>query len=348
MYTSINLPRSHPPVLAGKIGLLIVNLGTPDACTPAAVRRYLAEFLSDRRVIELSPWLWQPILHGIILRTRPAKVAKAYAKIWLSNPDESPLRRYTRQQAEQLQQRFQAQYADQVLISWGMRYGSPALGEQLRTLHQQGCERILIVPLYPQYSATTTGSVVDEISRTLKAMRWQPTLRICPPYYDHPAYIEALAASVRQSIAALPEAPQRLLLSFHGLPEANLQAGDPYYCQCHKTARLLTDTLAMENIPVALVFQSRFGPKPWLKPYADQTIIALAQNNIKRIAILMPGFMSDCLETLEEMGVQNQALFRQHGGTDYTCIPCLNASEASINLLYALCHQELQGWLASP
>lgn len=337
-------PSTHPPVAHGKIGVLLVNLGTPEACTPAAVRRYLAEFLSDRRVIELSPWLWQPILHGIILRTRPAKVAKAYAHIWLHDPDESPLRRYTRHQAEQLQLRFAATDPP-VLVSWAMRYGSPAQSQQLLQLQQQGCERILVAPLYPQYSATTTGTVVDLVFKTLATVRWQPSIRLLPPYYDHPAYIKALADSVRHYLASATQPPQVILVSFHGLPQANLEAGDPYYCQCVKTTRLLEAHLALDHLPLTLVFQSRFGPKAWLQPYADQTIVALAQQGIQRLAVITPGFAADCLETLEEIGIQNRELFLKHGGQQYAVIPCLNASPMGMDLLSTLIGNELAGWV---
>ena len=337
-------PLDHPPVQSGRVGVLLVNLGTPDGKDTASVRRYLAEFLSDRRVIELSPLLWKPILHGVILRTRPAKVAEAYAKIWRNGSDESPLRYFTRQQAELLAARFDDPQ-DRLSVSWAMRYGSPDIAQQLHALQQSGCDRILLAPLYPQYSATTTATVNDKAFETLGKLRWQPSLRMLPPYYDHPAYIGAIAGTVTDYLDACEQPPDAVLASFHGLPEENLHKGDPYYCHCAKTARLLRERLGLDDKRLRLTFQSRFGPKQWLQPYTDKTIEALAREGARHIAVVMPGFAADCLETIEEMGIQNRDLFLQNGGQRYDVIPCLNDTPAGIDMLYTLVRQELAGWL---
>ena len=332
-------PPEHPAVASGGIGVLLVNLGTPDGHDTAAVRRYLAEFLSDRRVIELTPWLWKPLLHGIILRTRPARVAEAYHKIWHHETNESPLRYYTRRQAEQLGERLRERHA-RITVGWAMRYGNPSLAEQIGALHAQGCERLLVVPLYPQYSASTTATVNDRAFDTLKTLRWQPALRCLPPYYDHPAYIDAVARSIEQRLAADQARPEVILASFHGLPQEYFEKGDPYYCHCAKTTRLLRERLRM-------TFQSRFGPKKWLQPYTDKTLKLLARQGVRRVAVVMPGFAADCLETLEEMGMQNRDLFLGHGGERYDAIACLNDSEAGVNMLQSLVTQELAGWISA-
>jgi ferrochelatase len=338
------LPPHHPPIPDTKIAVLLVNLGTPDACTPGAVRRYLAEFLSDRRVIELSPWMWQPILHGIILRTRPRKVAEAYREIWIHDSDESPLRLYTRRQAEQLAEKLAVGRQD-LTVDWAMRYGRPSLSKRLLALQREGCQRILVVPLYPQYSATTTATVNDRVFDTLKSMRWQPAIRIMPPYHDHPSYINALVESIESHLAASERKPEMILASFHGLPQEYFDAGDPYHCHCAKTTRLLRERLGCSEDYLRMSFQSRFGPKQWLQPYTDQTLLELARNGVKRIAVVMPGFAADCLETLEEMGIQNRRLFLDNGGKDYTLIPCLNDSETGTRMLLELVRQELAGWI---
>ncbi len=339
-------PPEHPPVESGRIGVLLVNLGTPDAHDTAAVRRYLAEFLSDRRVIELTPWLWQPILRGIILRTRPARVAEAYHKVWFNETNESPLRYYTRRQAELLGERF-GYHDGRLLVGWAMRYGNPSIAEQIGALHKQGCERILIAPLYPQYSATATATVNDRVFETLKTMRWQPALRCLPPYYNHPAYIEAVAQTVEQHLAADEHRPEVILASFHGLPQEYFDKGDPYYCHCAKTTRLLRERLGLDEQQLRMTFQSRFGPKKWLQPYTAKTLKALAREGVRHLAVVMPGFAADCLETLEEMGMQNRDLFLGHGGNRYDVIPCLNDSEIGMHMLHTLVAQELSGWIST-
>ncbi len=338
------LPPDHPDIPDARIGVLLVNLGTPDACTPEAVRRYLAEFLSDRRVIELSPWIWQPILHGIILRTRPRKVAAAYREIWIHDSDESPLRLYTRRQAELLREKLAANEGD-LVVDWAMRYGKPQLSERLRALQREGCQRILLFPLYPQYSATTTATVNDRVFDTLKSMRWQPAIRTMPSYHDHPSYINALAESIESHLAASGSSPEVMLASFHGLPREYFDAGDPYHCHCAKTTRLLRERLGCSEDYLRMSFQSRFGPKEWLQPYTDQAIEELAKSGIKRLAVVTPGFAADCLETLEEMGIQNRRLFLDNGGQDYSLIPCLNDSDTGARMLLDLVRQELAGWI---
>jgi len=342
--TGSHRPPEHPQIASGGIGVLLVNLGTPDAHDTAAVRRYLAEFLSDRRVIELTPWLWQPILHGVILRTRPARVAEAYHKVWLNETNESPLRYYTRRQAERLGERL-GEHDGRLVVSWAMRYGNPSIAEQIGALHAQGCERILIAPLYPQYSASTTATVNDRAFETLKSMRWQPALRCLPPYYDHPAYIEALAQSIAQHFAAEEQRPEVILASFHGLPQEYFDKGDPYYCHCARTTRLLRERLGLNEGQLRMTFQSRFGPKKWLQPYTDKTLKTLAREGVRHLAVVMPGFAADCLETLEEMAMQNRDLFLGHGGNRYDVIPCLNDSETGIDMLHSLVVQELAGWI---
>jgi protoporphyrin/coproporphyrin ferrochelatase len=330
-------PADHPPVATPRLGVLIVNLGTPYAPTAKAVKRYLGEFLSDRRVVEIPPLLWQPILRGIILNVRPKKSAHAYAQVWTDQG--SPLAFHTKAIADGL-----ANYwGEQVLVDWAMRYGQPAIGKKLAALKAQGCERILLVPLYPQYCGATTATVVDAAADALKAMRWQPTLRTMPPWYDDPAYISALAERTRRDIAALPFVPDRLVVSFHGMPQRTLELGDPYHCQCRKTARLLGEALGQE---VLVTFQSRFGRAKWLEPATDSTLEALPGQGIKRIAVLTPGFATDCLETLEEIALRGRDQFVAAGGTDFAYLSCLNAEADAISLYQQQLTRELGGWLA--
>lgn len=329
----------HPSVPHGRLGVLLVNLGTPDGTDYWSVRRYLKQFLSDRRVIELHPLLWWPVLHGPILTFRPRKSAAAYRKVWLQDSDESPLRHYTRRQAERLQQRF-----DDVVIDWAMRYGNPAIAERLDALTAAGCDRILVVPLYPQYSATTTASVTDAVFDALKAKRWQPTLRVAPPWYDHPAHTEALTARLRSQLAELQQQPEVLLFSFHGLPQKYFDLGDPYYCHCMKTARLVREALGWPEQRVRVTFQSRLGPMQWLQPYTAEVLQQLPAEGVKRIAVVMPAFISDCIETLEEIGIEGRHSFLQAGGEACDVLPCLNDSDDSIAMLEAIVTQELSGW----
>lgn len=335
------MPENHPAIPDEKIGVLLVNLGTPDGHDTANMRRYLGEFLSDRRVIEAPRWIWWPILHGIILNTRPKKSGEAYRKIWMEETDESPLRYYTRAQAEALQTRFTD---SGVIVDWAMRYGNPSIANRIEALRDQGCRRILVLPLYPQYSAATTASVQDAVFDHLKSLRWQPALRTLATFHDDPGYIRALATSVRSHLADKPE-PEQLLCSFHGLPKENLDKGDPYHCFCQKTARLLQEALDWPKDRFQIVFQSRFGPKEWLKPYAVETITDLGRSGVKHVAILSPGFVADCVETLEELAIGLCETFEENGGERFDYIPCLNAEDDMIDLLETLTRRELSGWI---
>jgi ferrochelatase len=329
-------PDFHPDIVQSKIGVLLVNLGTPDAPTPKAVRRYLAEFLSDNRVVELPAILWKPILHGIILTTRPRKSARAYSKVWME--EGSPLAVHTKHQMAALQQRL----GDAVHVSYAMRYGRPGIGFRLEQMKAQGCERILLAPLYPQYCGATTATVVDDAGSELADMRWQPALRTLPPYHDDPAYIEALAQSVRAGLANLDFEPDALIASFHGMPRRTLEFGDPYHCQCQKTARLVSEALGK---PLFTTFQSRFGRAKWLEPATADLLEALPGRNLKKVAIFAPGFSVDCLETLEELAIEGRKQFLEAGGTDFGYIPCLNAGDEGMTMLEAIIRRELAGWL---
>jgi len=335
------LPNTHPDVQFGKTGLLLVNLGTPESADKKGLRPYLKQFLSDRRVIEAPPVIWQPILRGIILNTRPKKSAEAYAKIWRAETNESPLRYYTRVQAEKLQ----AQMGDRVMVDWAMRYGKPSIEDRLKIMKDAGCERIAIVALYPQYSASTSASVYDDVFRALLKLRWQPAIRTAAPWHDHPAYIDALAQSVTDHIEGLDFEPEVIIASFHGLPQSYFEKGDPYHCHCAKTARLLREKLGMDTDKLRLTFQSRFGPTKWLEPYTDKTVIELAEQGVKKVAVVTPGFISDCVETLEEIGIALQEDFAEAGGTHFSTVPCLNDSDLSQNLLQLIAERELSGWL---
>ena len=334
-------PLDHPAVNHGKIGVLLINLGTPEGTDYWSVRRYLREFLSDRRVIEVPRILWQPILHLFVLSSRPHRTGHAYQTIWSTETDESPLRRLTREQSLKLSQRFE----EPVIVDWAMRYGHPSIPSRLTFLHRQGCERILLFALYPQYSATTTASVHDQAMKTCLTMRWQPALRMVPPFYDDPLYIQALQESFAAFLETLAWSPEVLLVSFHGLPRAYLEKGDPYHCHCQKTARLLQDSLKMTADTFQISFQSRFGPQVWLQPYTDETIHSLAQRGVKKLVVMTPGFISDCLETLEEIALQGREIFLNNGGTHYATVPCLNDSPRSITLLEQIIGRELSGWI---
>ncbi|NTZ44033.1 ferrochelatase [Altererythrobacter sp. SALINAS58] len=338
-----SLPTDHPPVRSGNIGLLVVNLGTPDAPDTKSVKRYLAEFLSDRRVVEIPPIAWQPILRGIILNTRPKKSAHAYAQVW--SEEGSPLAAITARQARELQQRL----GQGVQVDYAMRYGNPSIDSRLRKLMDAGCDRILLAPLYPQYSGATTATVVDKAADTLRKLRWQPALRTLPPYYDDPAYIDALAQDLGQQIEALDFSPELLLLSFHGMPQRTLELGDPYHCHCRKTARLLTERLQAEKrwpgLRIETSFQSRFGPAKWLEPATDAVLEAEAKKGTRRIAIAAPGFSADCLETLEELAIRGREQFTEAGGEQLAALVCLNTSPSGMEMLEALMRRELSGWI---
>ena len=332
----MTLPMNHPPVATPKVGVLLVNLGTPDAPTTSAVKRYLKQFLSDRRVVEIPPLLWQPILRGIILNTRPQKSAKAYAKVWTEKG--SPLAFFTAGQAEALQARMEG-IAD---VRYAMRYGNPSVGDQLAAMKSAGCNRILIAPLYPQYSGATTGTVLDEAYATLTAMRWHPAIRTLPAYHDDARYIGALKSSIEASLAKLDFVPDALVISFHGMPERTLHLGDPYHCHCQKTARLLSEAMGRALV---VSFQSRFGRAKWLEPATDETLMKLAREGTKKVAIFAPGFSVDCLETLEELAMQGHEQFEEAGGTHYAYLPCLNDSDIGMDMLEQIIGQELAGWI---
>ena len=339
------LPDTHPDVAYGKTGLLLVNLGTPDSPDTKGLRPYLKQFLSDKRVIEAPSIIWQPILRGIILNTRPRKSARAYAKIWDTKTHESPLRRYTREQAEGLSKLYKKEKI-YVQVTWAMRYGNPSIAEGLESLRAAGCTQISVISLYPQYSASTTASVNDEVFRCLLKMRWQPALRTAGPWHDHPSYIDALKNSVKKHFSKLDWKPDYLIASFHGLPVAYFEKGDPYHCHCAKTARLLREKLGMSEDNFKLTFQSRFGPTKWLEPYTETTLRELGEAGYKNIAVIMPGFISDCVETLEEIAIEARETFIEAGGENFTTVPCLNSSPESVKLLAQLAHAELAGWIA--
>lgn len=337
------LPANHPAVSFGKVGVLIVNLGTPDGTDYKSMRRYLAEFLSDKRVIEWSRLYWYPILYGIVLNKRPQKVGKAYEEIWNRDLNESYLRTYTRNQSDLMVDLLKD--LPNVVVDWAMRYGQPSIASKIDALKEQGCEKILLFPLYPQYAASTTATVNDKAFEHLMKLRWQPALRTVPPYHDDPAYIDALATSVKKHLATLDWEPEMLITSFHGIPQSYFQKGDPYYCHCQKTARLLREALGLTDKNFMITFQSRFGPEEWLQPYTDKTVEKLASEGIKRIAVMNPGFVSDCLETLEEIAGEACEIFLHNGGEKFTHIPCLNDSVEGMNVLEKVVRRELQGWV---
>jgi len=336
-----NWPR-HP-----KTGILLVNLGTPDGTDYRSMRRYLKQFLSDRRVVEAPRLLWWFILNCIILVRRPSRSGEAYARIWLDDKDGSPLRKYTRLQAEKLSAMMtkDGHSEDKLMVSWAMRYGNPSIPDRLRELKDAGCNRLLIVPLYPQYAAATTATVQDEVFQWMIKQRWQPAVRTVAPWHDHPVYIKALANSIKTSLKPYPkkDQPEVVLASFHGIPERYFVQGDPYHCQCMKTARLLRDELGWSDDRFKVSFQSRFGREPWLKPYTDETIEELAHAGVKHMAILAPGFSADCLETLEELNMEGREEFLDNGGEKFTYIPCLNDSDNGMAVIKALVDENIGG-----
>lgn len=328
----------HPEIPPPKIGVLLINLGTPDAPEPAAVKRYLKQFLSDRRVVELPPIAWQPILRGIILNTRPGKSARAYRQVWTE--DGSPLAAITRRQAEALA----GAYGEQVIVDHAMRYGRPAIPDRLDALITQGCTRILLAPLYPQYCAATTATANDAAFAHLASLRWQPAVRTLPPYHDDPAYIDALKASVEDALAGLDFEPEAIVASFHGMPRRTLELGDPYHCHCQKTARLLGAALGRELI---VAFQSRFGRAKWLEPATEGVLSELPGKGTRKVAVIAPGFAADCLETLEELAIRGRHAFLVAGGSHFAYLPCLNDGAPGVAMLRALIGRELEGWLPS-
>ncbi|MXN65298.1 ferrochelatase [Stappia sp. GBMRC 2046] len=339
-----HLPAGHPPVKAGRIGVLLVNLGTPDGTDYRSMRRYLEEFLTDKRVIEWPKAIWYPILYGIVLNTRPKKSGKAYEEIWNRELDESPLRTITRGQSDKLAERLGG-LGETLVFDWAMRYGNPSIASRIERMQAQGCERILVFPLYPQYSASTTATVNDTVFRALMKMRWQPAVRTVPPYHDEPAYIDAIARSIEAKLGELDFEPEIVLASYHGIPQSYFRNGDPYHCHCQKTTRLVRERLGWPEEKLKVTFQSRFGPEEWLQPYTDKTVEELAKSGVKRIAVINPGFASDCLETLEEIAGEAGEIFHENGGEHFAHIPCLNDSELGMSLLETIVRRELSGWV---
>ncbi|WMT89338.1 ferrochelatase [Pelagibacterium sp. H642] len=337
-----HLPPDHPTVKPRKIGVLLLNLGTPDATDYWSVRRYLKEFLSDPRVIETPKWQWWPILNLVILSFRPQKAGANYARIWDKEKNESPLRVITRAQAEKL---GAAMAGEDVIVEYGMRYGNPSTQSAIEKLHAQGCDRILLFPLYPQYSATTTATANDKAFLALKDIRWQPAVRTVPAYFAEDIYIETLAKSIKDGVEALDFVPDLVITSYHGMPKEYLEKGDPYYCQCQKTTRLVREKLGWPEEKLMVTFQSRFGPTEWLQPYTDETLKSLPEKGIKKVAILAPAFSADCIETLEEIAITGEEEFMHAGGERYAYIPCLNDTPDGMAMIEAIVRKELSGWL---
>jgi protoporphyrin/coproporphyrin ferrochelatase len=334
----------RPQARSGPVGVLLVNLGTPDATDAASVRRYLREFLHDRRVIEEDTLVWKLVLNAVILPLRPRRKGLDYDKIWNREKNESPLKTVTRSQAERLAATL-AQTGKPVAVDWAMRYGNPSVRSRLAALAAQGCERILVMPLYPQYAAATSATVCDEVFRALMDMRWQPAVRVAPPYFDEPAYIDALATSMQAHLKTLPFAPDVILASFHGIPKSYADKGDPYASHCAETTRLLRERMHVSDDGLIMTFQSRFGHAEWLKPYTDMTVRELAAQGVKNLVVVTPGFAADCLETLEEIAHENAGYFRAGGGENFAAIPCLNDSEEGMRVIEKVVLRELQGWV---
>jgi protoporphyrin/coproporphyrin ferrochelatase len=325
------MKENHPDIKFGKTGVLLINLGTPDSTSWWDIRKYLKEFLSDRRVIEVNRILWQIILNLFILTFRPSKTAHAYKKIWRKETNESPLLYFTRSQAKKLNNKIGN---DKLIIDFAMRYGNPSIKSKLNFLKEEGCENIIILPLYPQYAAATTATVCDEVYRSLMGMRWQPSLQVIPHYESEPAYIEALTKSLERKLKNISWKPDLIISSYHGIPKKYFDKGDPYHCYCHKTTRLMKEKFNL--IDIQLTFQSRFGPQEWLTPYTDKTLESLPENGIKSLLVICPGFASDCVETLEEINIQGREIFLNSGGVNFDLIPCLNDSSDHIDLLEKL------------
>ena len=330
------MDKNHPPVNYGKTGVLIINLGTPDSTNWFDIRKYLKEFLSDRRVIEVNPIIWQIILNLFILTFRPSKTAKAYKEIWMKNENMSPLLYYTKKQSEKTSQSLQK---ENIILDFAMRYGNPSIKKKIHKLHEMGCENLVILPLYPQYAAATTATVCDEVYRTLMKMRWQPSLKIIPHYESNPLYIDAIVNSINKKINEINWKPDLIIASYHGIPKKYFDKGDPYHCYCHKTTRLISEKF--NSIKIKTTFQSRFGPQEWLRPYTDKTLENLPKEGIKNIITICPGFSSDCVETLEEILIQGKESFINAGGSNFDMVPCLNDNDDHIFLIKSLIENNL-------
>ena len=331
------MEKNHPKVNFGKTGILIINLGTPDSTSWLDIRKYLKEFLSDRRVIEVNPIIWKVILNIFILNLRPSKTAEAYKKIWMKKENMSPLRYYTIMQAKNLSQKINS---EKIIIDYAMRYGNPSIMKKINGLQKSGCENIIILPLYPQYAAATTATVCDEVYRCLMKMRWQPSLQIIPHYESEPMYIDALKKSLEKKIFEIKWKPDIIIASYHGIPMKYFNKGDPYHCYCQKTTRLLSESFKHE-IPIQTTFQSRFGPQDWLQPYTDKTLEKLPKEGKKNVLVICPGFSSDCVETLEEIGIQGKEAFIKEGGNNFDIVSCLNDSKDHIELMFHLVNKYL-------
>ncbi len=330
------MDKNHPEVKFGKTGVLIINLGTPDSTNWFDIRRYLKEFLSDRRVIEVNPFIWKIILNLFILTIRPSKTAHAYKKIWRTESNESPLLYYTRSQSNKLNKKIGN---DKIIVDFAMRYGNPSIKSRLSKLKDNGCENIIILPLYPQYAAATTATVCDEVYRSLMKMRWQPSLQIIPHYESEPMYIDALVNSIKSKIKSINWKPDLIISSYHGIPKSYFDKGDPYHCYCHKTTRLMVEKI--KDVEIRTTFQSRFGPQEWLTPYTDKTLENLPKEGAKNILVICPGFASDCVETLEEIDIQGRESFLEKGGENFDLVPCLNDSVDHIHLFEKLIRKYL-------
>ncbi|MDA9354440.1 ferrochelatase [Amylibacter sp.] len=341
----MNLPTDHPKIKPAKIGIVLANLGTPDATDYWSMRRYLSEFLSDKRVVDYSAWLWQPLLQGIILTRRPFSSGAAYRSIWNNELNESPLLTTTRLQANAVKKEIELTYSDNVIVDFAMRYGNPSTGSVIKKLKDQGVEKLVFFPLYPQYAGPTTATANDEAFRTLMKMNWQPSIRTVPAYFDNPLYINALANSVKKKYKSLEKKPDILVCSYHGVPVRYLMEGDPYHCQCQKTTRLLKEALGWEDTDIKTTFQSKFGPEKWLQPYTVEEVARLAESGKKNIAIMSPAFSSDCVETLEEINEEIFESFEEAGGETFTYIECLNDSDDHIKMMMGILKNELSGWV---
>ncbi|MBK1636123.1 ferrochelatase [Rhodovulum adriaticum] len=338
-------PADHPKIPREKVGILLANLGTPDNYDYWSMRRYLGEFLSDKRVIDYSPWIWQPLLQLIILTKRPFSSGEAYKSIWNHEAGESPLMTITKDQTRKIRETMQAAYGDNVVVDYCMRYGNPSTKAKVRALVDQGCRKILFFPLYPQYSGATSATANDHFFRALMEEKWQPEVRTVPAYFDHPNYVEALAASVKRGYDALENKPDMLVCSYHGVPQRYLTEGDPYHCQCVKTTRLLKEKLGWDDTQITTTFQSRFGPEEWLQPYTVEEVARLAERGKKRIAVIAPAFSADCIETLEEINEEIRESFEEAGGEEFTYIPCLNDDDQHVAALSDVIRANLRGWL---
>ena len=341
----MNLPTDHPKIKPAKIGIVLANLGTPDATDYWSMRRYLSEFLSDKRVVDYSAWLWQPLLQGIILTRRPFSSGAAYRSIWNNELNESPLLTTTRLQANAVKKEIELTYGDNLIVDFAMRYGNPSTGSVIKKLKDQGVEKLVFFPLYPQYAGPTTATANDEAFRTLMKMNWQPSIRTVPAYFDNPLYINALANSVKKKYKSLEKKPDILVCSYHGVPVRYLMEGDPYHCQCQKTTRLLKEALGWEDTDIKTTFQSKFGPEKWLQPYTVEEVARLAEGGKKNIAIMSPAFSSDCVETLEEINEEIFESFEEAGGETFTYIECLNDSDDHIKMMMGILKNELSGWV---